>query len=240
MSKLSLMDLRLIIFVIKLLNCLEFSMRRPGSGSMSTFMSSHSAVFATLVTPSRNIFSNRPISGFFCPNDDGNGGGTGPPGSVDRCFAPIFFASLMHSIVCSIRISLLSSIQEGWYVSPIAYSVNALRFEICMLDEARVFFKPLICSSVKVGAYACGTSHRISTPLYPTFAISLIESSREYCLKALVLNASLIMLLLWLPGKLWRLLEELVGIVECYALNFIDAKAGFPHLSCYKWDTEWV
>src|SRR3712207_1374756 len=83
------------------------------------------------------------ISWYFCPNDDGNEG-TGPPGSVDRCFAPIFFASLMHSIVCAIRISLLSSIQEGWYVSPIAYSVNALRFEICMLDEARVFFKPLI------------------------------------------------------------------------------------------------
>ena len=71
---------------------------------------------------------------------------TGPPGSVDRCFAPIFFASLMHSIVCCIRISLLllSSIQEGWYVSPIAKSVNALRFEICMLDDARVFLNDLI------------------------------------------------------------------------------------------------
>src|SRR5918992_3360221 len=240
MSKLSLMYLELIIFVIKFLNCLEFSIRRPGSGSMSTFMSSSSAVFDILIRPSRNIFSSRSIS-WYCCRDDDDDAGTGPPGSVERCFASIFFASLMHSIVCSIRISLLlSSIQEGWYVSPIAYSVNALRFEICMLDEARVFFKPLICSSVKVGAYACGTSHRISTPVYPTFAISLIESSREYCLKALVLNASLIMLLLWLPGKLWRLLEELVGIVECYALDFIDAKAGFPHLSCYKWDTEWV
>src|SRR5215211_8854918 len=148
MSKLSLMYLELIILVIKFLNCLEFSMRRPGSGSISTFMSSSSAIFATLVTPSRNIFSSRLISWYCCCGGDdndgsGDGGGTGPPGSVDRCFAPIFFASLMHSIVCSIRISLLSSIQEGWYVSPIAYSVNALRFEICMLDESRVFFNDL-------------------------------------------------------------------------------------------------
>src|SRR5215213_8138837 len=117
MSKLSLMYLELIILVIKFLNCLEFSMRRPGSGSISTFMSSSSAIFATLVTPSRNIFSSRLISWYCCCGDDndggGDGGGIGPPGSVDRCFASIFFASLIHSIVCSIRISLLSSIQEG-------------------------------------------------------------------------------------------------------------------------------
>src|SRR5918992_1992508 len=141
------MYLELLIFVTKFLNCLEFSMRRPGSGSISTFMSSSSAVFATLVNPSRNIFSNRLISWYCCRcccDEDGTGGATtGPPGSVDRCFAPILFASLMHSIVCSIRISLLSSIQEGWYVSPIAYRVNALRFEICMLDNARVFFNDL-------------------------------------------------------------------------------------------------
>src|SRR5215216_6594803 len=100
MSKLSLMYLELIIFVIKFLNCLEFSMRRPGSGSISTFMFSSSAIFATLVTPSRNIFSSRLISWYCCCGDDndggggaggGAGGGTGPPGSVDRCFAPIFF-----------------------------------------------------------------------------------------------------------------------------------------------------
>src|ERR671919_1306521 len=155
MSKLSLMYLELIIFAINFLNCLEFSMRRPGSGSISTFTSSFSAIFATLVTPSRNIFSSQLISWYCCCCDDddggGGGGGTGPPGSVDRCFAPIFFASLMHSIVCSIRISLLSSIQEGWYVSPSAYSVNALRFEICILDDVRVFFNALTCSSVKVG-----------------------------------------------------------------------------------------
>src|ERR671923_2096874 len=153
MSKLRLMYLELIIFVIKFLNCLEFSMRSPGSGSISTFMSSCSAILATLVTPSRNIFSSRLKPGYCCccccgDGDEEDGcccgrGGSGPPGSVDRCFAPIFFASLMHSIVCSIRISLLSSIQEGWYTSPIAYSVNALRFEICMLDDTRVFFNDL-------------------------------------------------------------------------------------------------
>ena len=38
---------------------------------------------------------------------------SGPPGSVDRCFAPIFFARFMQSIVCWMRISPLSSIQEG-------------------------------------------------------------------------------------------------------------------------------
>src|SRR5215217_8183038 len=138
MSKLSLMYLELIIFVIKFLNCLEFSMRRPGSGSISTFMSSSSAIFATLVTPSRNIFSSRLISWYCCccgDDDDSSADGIGPPGSVDRCFDPIFFASLIHSILCSI--------QEGWYVSQIAYSVNALRFEICMLDDARVFFNDL-------------------------------------------------------------------------------------------------
>ena len=97
-----------------------------------------------------NIFSSRLKPGYcFCcygGEEDGcscDSGGSGPPGSVDRCFAPIFFASLMHSIVCSIRISLLSSIQEGWYVSPFAYRVNALRFEICMLDDTRVFFNDL-------------------------------------------------------------------------------------------------
>src|SRR5918992_1022393 len=147
MSKLSLMYLELIIFVIKFLNCLEFSMRRPGSGSMSTFMFSSSAIFDILIRPSRNIFSSRSISWYCCrddDDDDDDDAGTGPPGSVERCFAPIFFASLMHSIVCSIRISLLpSSIQEGWYVSPIAYSVNALRFEISILDDIRVFFNTL-------------------------------------------------------------------------------------------------
>src|ERR687898_2801405 len=145
------MYLELIIFVIKFLNCLEFSMRRPGSGSISTFMSSSSAVFATLVTPSRNSFSSWLISRYCCccccwggGDDDDDANRTGPPGSVDKCFAPIFFASLMHSMVCPIRISLLSSIQEGWYVSPIAYRVNALRFEICMLDDVRVFFSEII------------------------------------------------------------------------------------------------
>src|SRR5215207_2767850 len=122
MSKLSLMYLELIIFVIKFLNCLEFSMRRPGSGSISTFMFSSSAIFATLVTPSRNIFSSRLISWYCCCGDDndgggGAGGGTGPPGSVDRCFAPIFFASLciqLYALYASLCYPL--SKKDGTYL----------------------------------------------------------------------------------------------------------------------------
>ena len=63
------------------------------------------------------------------------------------------------------------------------------------------------------------------------------ESSREYRLKALVLNA-IRSLLLRLPGESGRLLEEFVGVIECYTLDFIGAKAGLPHFPCDKGDTE--
>src|SRR5437660_6759346 len=114
-----------------------------------------------------------------------------------------------------------------------AYSVNALRLETCILHSERASLTDRTCSFPNMGGYAWGTSASISTPSYPIMAIFLIESLKEYFLNAFVLKASFIMLMrflifiLWLPCKLRRLAEKFIGVMKGYFFDIICTKSSF-------------